>query len=290
MKLIVATWATAAKYLGEAWQCGSSEDAVEQVIRAVEDDPEERSVGYNGSLTSEGHAELDAAFMEGKDRRIGAVAVLEGFRHPVSAARAVMERSPHNLLVGPGAIRFAKAQGMERCDMASPQALEEYERFRAQGHRPDGHDTIGAIAWMNGHFACAMSTSGLRFRAPGRVSDSALPGCGFVCDDRIGAAVSTGVGEDIMRSLLAAKVFFYMEEGMAAPEAALRAVREAHARLRDAGRFSVLAVDRAGKWGAASNHDLFCASVSDGERPPRVERIPYCYGNEEARIPMARGE
>ena len=201
-----------------------------------------------------------------------------------------MERSRHNLLTGAGAALFAERLGLERRDMATPEALAEYRRCLEERRAPDGHDTVGVIALYGGHFACAMSTSGLRFRAPGRVSDSALPGCGFFCDDRVGAAVATGVGEDIMRGALAARAFFYMEAGESAPQAALRAVRETHERIPGLGRVSVLAVDCRGRWGGASNHELFRVSLREENAPTRVEKIAYCFAGREAERPMAEGE
>lgn len=288
MAVIAATWREASKFLEEgrrALLAGlSPEDAAEKVVCMVEDDPEERSVGYNGFLTREERDELDAAFMEGRERRIGAVAGLSGFRNPVKAARLVMEKTPHNLIVGAGACAFAAEMGLERRDMATELAKEEIRRRRDEGIKKPGHDTVGVIAYDGVHFALAMSTCGFMYRMPGRVSDTAVPACGYFCDDNVGAVVCTGVGEDIMRGALASKTFFYMEAGLGAREAAVRAVREAHARVKDLGRVAVLAIDRTGTIGASANHTEFCVSRADTDNATRVENISYCFEGEDVPV------
>lgn len=280
MKLIVGTWTPVSRALPEAWETlnrtGSAEDAAELAVMRVEDDPLETNVGYGGSLTREGKPELDAAFMEGAQRRIGAVAGIGNFRYPVKIARMVMEKTPHNLLVGAGANQFARDMGCEQRDMAAPEAIQAYETYLREKKMPDCHDTVGVIALCEGHFVCAMSTSGFAFRMPGRVSDSALPADGYFCDDGVGAAVATGVGEDIMRGALSSRAVFYMEQGEPADKAALRAVSDVHSRIRGLGRVAMVAVDAKGRWGGAANHDLFSVSVAD-DSGVRVVKIPYCF-------------
>lgn len=291
MKLIAATWREASKFMEEGRELllagNSPEDAIEHVICRVEDDPEERSVGYNGFLTKEGKDELDASFMEGRGMRIGAVAGLSGFRNPIKAARLVMERTPHNLIVGAGANAFAAEMGLERRNNATEGALSEIRARREQGIRKPGHDTVGVIALADGHFACGLSTCGFMYRMPGRVSDSALPACGYFCDDSVGAVVCTGAGEDIMRGSLASRTFFYLEQGLAAPEAALRAVREVHSHVKGLHRIAALAVDREGRIGGAANHSEFCVSHADAQHRTAVDDITYCFAGTDKGIPEA---
>lgn len=280
MHVIAATWQPAAKYIGQAWkmveQGKSIEDALEWAVGCVEDDEEENSVGYGGGLNRNGVNELDASFMEGRERRIGAVAGLVGYRHPVSVARLVMEKTPHNLINGSGAAEFARSMGCEERDMASPHAKEEYLARHLHGVTREGHDTVGMIGLHDGHMCIAMSTSGFLYRMPGRTSDTFVPGCGYFCDDRVGAVVCTGVGEDIMRGALAAKAFFYMEQGESGPVAALRAIQDAHSRIR-MGRVALVAMDKNGSFGGAANHEIFWMSYTDENGVAHKENVPYCF-------------
>ena len=285
---IAATWKEAFKFLAEGQKLlengACSEDAVEHVISRIEDDPEERTVGYNGYLTREGRSELDAAFMEGRARRIGAVAGLSGFRNPIRAARMVMEKTPHNLIVGDGACRFAEEMGLEKRDMITPESLRELADRKENGVKKPGHDTVGVIALRDGHFACGLSTCGFLYRMPGRVSDSAIPACGYFCDDSVGAAVCTGVGEDIMRGALASKAFFYMEAGEDAETAARRAVGDAHLRVKDLGRVAVLCIDKNGNIGGSANHNDFVISKIGPDGNAFVDPVAYCFKGQDVPV------
>lgn len=277
---IAATWSESAKFMGEAWKMvkngQSIEDAIEWAVCQVEDDPDEHTVGYGGGLNKNGVNELDAAFMEGRERKIGAVAGLVGFKNPVKVARLVMEKTPHNLINGAGAAEFARSMGCEERNMNSPEAIIEWENRDKKGITRDQHDTVGMIGIQDGHLALAMSTSGFLYRLPGRTSDTAVPGCGYFCDDNIGAVVCTGVGEDIMRGALAAKAFFYMEQGESAPIAALRAVQDVHSRIK-IGRVALLAMDKTGCFGGAANHEIYCVSYTDDEGGVHTDKVPYCF-------------
>ncbi len=226
---------------------GTALDAVEAGARVPEADPENHSVGYGGYPDRDGHVTLDAIIMD-EDGRVGAVAALEDVVHAISVARLVMEKTPHTMLVGEGARRFALDQGMGRTNLLTPAAEKAWhEWLKTARYKPVAnienqlpgppgsalnHDTIGIIArGADGHVAAACTTSGMAFKMRGRVGDSPQAGCGLFVERGVGAAVSTGVGEEVIRIAGTARVVASMRAGMA-PEAACREACEHIARLR----------------------------------------------------------
>ncbi len=211
----VATWDHGRMAVEKAWQVlhqgGDVLDAVEAGVRVVEADPTVRTVGLGGYPDATGRVTLDASIMEGSGR-CGAVAFLEGFMHPVSVARRVMEKSPHVFLVGEGAAAFARAEGFDEVDLLTPEARQDWERWKAQQrasvpppnientNRISGHDTVALLMVdATGHLAGACSTSGAAFKWRGRVGDSPIIGAGLFVDDEVGAACATGWGEGVIR-------------------------------------------------------------------------------------------
>lgn len=234
-------------------------DVVEAVVRALEDDPT-FNAGRGAHLNRDGRVELDASIMEGTTLRAGAVAAVEGLRHPVSVARLVLARSPHVLLAGTGARRFARAMGAELCPtpaLVVGRELERYRRIR-KGDRTlvtrefhDPHGTVGAVALdARGRCAAATSTGGTQDKAAGRVGDTPIPGAGTWADDRLGAASSTGWGESILRTVLAKTAVDTLARRRAPSSASALAVRTLD-RVR--GRGGVILIDRLGRAGAAFN-------------------------------------
>ncbi|MDQ1444468.1 MAG: hypothetical protein QOI20_932 [Acidimicrobiaceae bacterium] len=211
---------------------GSALDAAEAVVRVVEDNPEDHTVGYGGYPNIVGQVELDAAVMIGATRQAGAVAGLRGVRHPVSVARLVLERLPHVLLVGEGAMRFAAECGAETRDMLTPEADAVYRKGL---HRLPDFDPAGPLAEAvselvvdpdhvtgtvnviardgQGRLVTVTSTSGWAWKYPGRAGDTGLIGAGNYCDDRYGAAACTGWGELAIRGALAHSVVQAMKYG-----------------------------------------------------------------------------
>jgi len=191
---------------------GSALDAVEAAARLLEEDPM-FNAGRGSVLTAEGAIELDAAIMDGRERRAGAVAGLRTTRAPVSAARAVMEHSPHVLLTNAGAEEFAVAQGLEQIDndwFVVPFRKAQLAKVMAEGGGFDSdikYGTIGAVAVDSaGHVAAATSTGGLTAKRWGRIGDSPLIGAGTYADDRAAAVSATGLGETFMRAVAAHEV------------------------------------------------------------------------------------
>jgi beta-aspartyl-peptidase (threonine type) len=257
----------------EALRRGASAlDVVELAVRLLERDPA-FNAGRGSHLNSAGSLEMDASIMEGTGRGAGAVAAIGGVRHPVSVARRVMEDSPHVLLVGAGAKRFARRVGAEMCTTRSllvGRELQRFLRIRA-GERhlvktefsPDAkpHGTVGAVACdRKGRVAAATSTGGTQDKAPGRVGDSAIVGSGTYADDRHGAASSTGWGEPILRAVLAKTAVDALASGRG-PDAASRVALRELARLSGFG--GVILVDRSGRAAATFNTPRMARALAD---------------------------
>ncbi len=256
---------------------GSALDAVEKAVRAMEDDPT-FNAGIGSVLNRAGHVELDALIMDGRTLSLGAVAAVQDIPNPICLARALMEKTDHNFLVGLGARRFAMQNGLPMCvgsDLIVPreverlqhlQQLADYslEREFRPGKSPHPADTVGAVAIdADGHVAAATSTGGAAFKLPGRVGDSPLVGSGAYADDESGAASSTGHGESIMRVLLAKTATDAIRGGMTASEAAQFAVDLMYRRVGGYG--GIIVVDRNGRIGSAHNTSSMPVAWADAD-------------------------
>ena len=264
---------------------GSALDAVEAALRACEDNLADHYVGTGGLPNAQGVVELDASLMVGSTRGFGAVGALQGYPHPVSVARAVLERLPqHCLLVGEGAALFASEHGFETADLLTEESRRlfrealapstesvEGERTASQAgdeayrlaaidlvDRFAPHDgpwgTINVIALdSHGEMVVGVSTSGYPWKFPGRIGDSALPGAGNWCDLRGGGAACTGRGELSMRSGTARTVVDALTRGEDVEKACLAALADA-ADLPDPFRaeLRVLALTPDGRHGGAA--------------------------------------
>jgi beta-aspartyl-peptidase (threonine type) len=244
----------------------AGESALEAVVAAVcllEDNPL-FNAGTGAALNSEGEAELDAGVMVGEGLRSGNVAALRRVRNPVLVARRVMESTPHVLLAGDGALRFARGQGFEDYDPVTPERRADRQRQLATRER-DGlppaatapevesfsRGTVGAVALdTRGVFAAATSTGGLTLKLPGRVGDSPVPGAGN-CAGAYGAASATGQGELMLRFGTTRAVC----EMLAGGHQAQAAVATVLARMGSLfkGAVGLIAVDRLGRVGIAHN-------------------------------------
>jgi len=271
---------------------GSALDMVEAGGRVVEAGGGNGSVGLGGMPDRDGRVTLDACVMD-QDGGIGAVAALEDVVHAVSVARAVMEKTPHWMLVGAGAREFAVAQGFPTQNLLTPAAeaawrkwLEtseyaprpnsENEGWASMPGGPNNHDTIGLLA-IDGQnrMAGACTTSGMAFKMRGRVGDSPIVGAGLYVDAEVGGATATGVGEDVVRVAGSHAVVDAMRHGMA-PTDACRWVIERLARLRGAKvaghQVALLALDKAGRPGAFALQPGFTYAVTDAAGETRMER------------------
>ncbi len=201
---------------------GSSLDAVEEAVVIMEDD-ETFDAGRGSFLNRDGRVQLDALIMDGATLRAGGVGCVEHLRNPVRAARKILSESPHVYFVGDGAEKFAAEHGVPLCrneDLIIPREVERLRTYQAMqsNSKPDGndlfapadhdptisHDTVGAVALdRDGNIAAATSTGGTLNKAPGRLGDSSLIGCGCYADNESAAASTTGWGEPIMKLVLA---------------------------------------------------------------------------------------
>ena len=214
---------------------GSALDAVEASVRALEDDPC-FNAGRGSVLTSEGVVELDAAIMDGRDRRAGAVAGLMTTRAPISLARRLMEQGPHVFLSGTGADQFARESGLEQVDngwfVTGERRRQLDELLAGGGFDADvKYGTVGAVACdSSGHVAAATSTGGLTAKRWGRIGDSPLIGAGTYADDGSAAVSATGSGEYFIRAVaahqLADRVRLAGESLQAALDGVLADIRE----------------------------------------------------------------
>jgi beta-aspartyl-peptidase (threonine type) len=217
---------------------GTSLDAVEAAIRVLEDDPL-FNAGRGAVFTHEGRNELDASIMEGKDKRAGAVAGVSTIKNPISAARAVMEKSPHVLLAGRGAELFATRQGLEIVDPSYfwtlqrwnelKEALQKEEQERRKGrqgsalpHARPHYGTVGAVALDRaGNLAAGTSTGGMTNKRPGRIGDSPIIGAGTYADNEACGVSATGHGEFFIRYAVAHDIVALMKyKGMSVEKAA----------------------------------------------------------------------
>ncbi len=269
--LIVSTWPFGKASNDAAWKIlqngGSLLDAVEQGIWVTELDANNKSVGLGGTPNAAGVSQLDACIMLGPGHKAGSVAGLEGIKHPISAARRVMEKTKHVMLVGEGARMFALEQGLESIETDSAAKYEAWKKKRAaeKAANPTGHDTLALlILGADGHIAGGCSTSGLGGKLPGRVGDSPIIGSGLYVDDEVGAAGATGLGENIMRYCGSFMVVENMRHGMPPTEACLETVRRIVKLEASAKDLSIcfVALDKHGRYGAAGSSPGFEYSVA----------------------------
>ena len=242
---------------------GSALDAVEEAVRALEDD-ETFDAGRGSFLNRDGKVQLDALIMDGASLRAGGVGCVERIKNPVSAARRILEDSPHVYFVGEGAERFAEEHGIHLCDNSELVIPREVERWKNAAEQryltspsefcspTSSHDTVGAVALdAQGNLAGATSTGGTLNKAPGRVGDSSLIGCGCYADNDTAAASTTGWGEPMMKLVLAKAATDRVGAGEDPVHAAQESIRYLHRRLN--GHSGIILLDRKGRIGIAHN-------------------------------------
>ena len=232
--LIISTWKFGKQANDKALETmlngGSTLDGVEQGIQVVEDSGNS-SVGLSGTPNAAGFAQLDACIMHGPGHQAGGVAAIEGFAHPISIARRVMEKSPHVMLAGDGARWFALEEGFKSVDVSDrPEKVKAWRRRNRKSPRnqppaggPDNHDTITVLVLgEDGTISGGCSTSGLGGKLPGRVGDSPIIGSGLYVDNEVGAAGATGIGENVMRYCASFLIVEFMRRGCIQPTPAKR--------------------------------------------------------------------
>lgn len=265
MPVMVSTWKHGMEANKAGWEIlkngGSSLDAVEAGARVTESDLSNRSVGIGGMPDREGHVTLDACIMDWESR-CGAVAYLEGIAHPVSVARHIMENTPHVMLVGSGAKKYALKNKFETIKTPLPAVKKEWKQWKKDQNKVEhpevnheNHDTIGLLAMdTNGRISGACTTSGWAYKLPGRVGDSPLIGAGLFIDQEVGGAVATGLGESIIRIAGSHTVVELMRQGRTPQEACRETVERLIRKHKDLTglQCGFIAMDTRGRVGAYS--------------------------------------
>jgi N4-(beta-N-acetylglucosaminyl)-L-asparaginase len=288
-------------------------DAVIAGVNIVEDDPKDSSVGYGGLPNEEGVVELDASVMHGPTGRGGAVAALRNIKNPSLVARRVMERTDHVLLVGRGALRFARAHGFKEQNLLTEESREAWLKWKENLSKIDDwlppHDIdtkdIGEAfrTWLRtwgtincnavdirGNISGCTTTSGLAFKIPGRVGDSPILGAGLYVDNEVGAAGSTGRGEANLLACSSVMIVEYMRQGKSPEQACImaceRIVRQTKMKRllddKDRPKFNVnfYAINKRGEYGGAAIWSGTKFAVNTGEAESRLMDCAYLYKRE----------
>lgn len=302
--IVISTWDFGQAANAEAWKVlaaqGRALDAVEAGVKVPEADPNNQSVGYGGLPDRDGRVTLDACIMD-EAGNCGSVMCLEHIMHPISVARLVMEKTPHVILAGEGALQFALAQGFKKENLLTPasekawkewlktskyepKANIENELFKKQDDTPmpggpENHDTIGMLALDSArNLSGACTTSGMAYKLRGRVGDSPVIGAGLYVDNEVGAATSTGVGEEVIRCVGSHLTVELMRQGRTPFEACKAAVERIARRNPEKMKkiqVGFLALNKHGEYGAFALQKGFSYSVRDGRTDKVFESAYY---------------
>lgn len=268
LPVVISTWPHGMDANAESMRIlksgGSIIDAVEKGVMIPEADPTNHSVGLGGFPDRDGFVTLDASIM-GPDGNAGAVCFLEDIIHPISVARIVMDKTPHVMLSGNGALQFAMENGFKRENLLTPEMKKEWKKWaKDKNYDPKinwekepnkYHDTIGLLAIdENGEIAGACTTSGMAGKIRGRVGDSPIIGAGLFVDNEIGAATATGMGELVMKTLGSFLVVEFMRNGMSPQQACEKAVLRIVEKIKGYEKFQIgfIALNKQGETGAYS--------------------------------------
>lgn len=271
--VVLSTWNFGQKANAAAWEIlisgGKSIDAVEAGVKIPEGDPEISSVGYGGRPDRDGFVTLDSCIMDEKGN-CGAVSFLQHIKHPVSVARLIMEKTPHIMLSGDGALQFALQNGFKKENLLTEEAENDWKQWlKSSDYKPviniENHDTIGMLAMdENGNLSGACTTSGLAYKMHGRVGDSPIIGAGLFVDNEIGAATATGLGEEVMRICGSHLIVELMRQGYtpidACKEAVNRIIKKSPADVKNI-QVGFLALNKQGEFGSFSIHKGFQYAV-----------------------------
>lgn len=293
--IVISTWDFGVAANAEAWKTlnnkGKALDAVESGVKVAEADVKNQSVGYGGLPDRDGIVTLDASIMDHLGN-CGAVLALEQIKHPISVARLVMEKTPHVMLAGDGALQFALEQGFKKENLLTEKSKKDWLEWlktakynpvsnienklydKAAPERLPGnqfnHDTIGMLALdAQGNLAGACTTSGMAYKLHGRVGDSPIIGAGLYIDNEVGGATSTGVGEEVVRNVGSFLVVELMRQGYppeeACKEAVMRIIKKKTNSTKDL-QVGFLALSKNGEYGAYAIQKGFTFAVCDSQK------------------------
>lgn len=287
--IVISTWDFGQAANLEAWKTlknnGRAVDAVEAGVKIPEADPTNQSVGYGGLPDRDGRVTLDACIMDDQ-YNCGSVMCLEHIVHAISVARLVMDKTPHVMLTGDGALQFALANGFEKQNLLTPQSEKDWKEWlktskydpqmnienklfdREKDPIPGGpsnHDTIGMVALdSKGNIGGACTTSGLAYKMHGRVGDSPIIGAGLYVDNEVGGATSSGVGEEVIRIVGSHLIVELMRNGHSPAKACREAVNRIIRRSPEKSKkiqVGFLAINKSGEYGAYALQKGFTYSV-----------------------------
>jgi N4-(beta-N-acetylglucosaminyl)-L-asparaginase len=285
LPIVLSTWDFGIAANQEAWKTlskgGRALDAVEAGVKIPEADLNNHTVGRSGYPDRDGHVTLDACIMDEKGN-CGAVAAMEYIAHPISIARLVMEKTPHVFLVGEGATQFAVEQGFKREKLLNSESEKAWKEWLKKAeYKPImnienskgipgnqyNHDTIGMLAIdASGNISGACTTSGMAFKMHGRVGDSPIIGAGLFVDNEVGGAVSTGVGEEVIRNVGSFLVVELMRQGYSPEAACKEAVQRIIKKKPETAKqiqVGFLAINKKGEYGAYAIQKGFSFAVCD---------------------------
>ena len=278
--IVISTWDFGIAANKAAWKVlskgGRALDAVEIGVQVPEADPNNHSVGYGGFPDRDGKVTLDACIMDDLGN-CGSVAALEYIKHPIAVARMVMEKTPHVMLVGDGALQFALENGFKKENLLIKESERAWKEWlKTAKYAPVinienmpgnqyNHDTIGMLAIdAKGNISGACTTSGMAFKLHGRVGDSPIIGAGLYIDNEIGGATSTGVGEEVIRNVGSFLVVELMRQGYspedACKEAVMRIIKKKPEVAKEI-QLGFLALNKKGEYGAYAIQKGFSYAV-----------------------------
>ena len=273
--IVLSTWNFGLAANEAAWKIlskdGRALDAVEAGAKVPEADPKETSVGYGGLPDRDGKVTLDACIMD-EMGNCGSVAYLQHIVHPISVARLVMEKTPHVMLAGDGALRFALANGFKKTKLLTKDSEKAWKEWLKKAeYKPvvniENHDTIGIVALdSSGNLSGACTTSGMAYKMHGRIGDSPIIGAGLFVDNEVGAAAATGVGEEVIRIVGCHLVVELMRQGNTPEQACRQAVERILKKNPSKARgiqVGFLALNKNGEYGAWCLQKGFSYAVHD---------------------------
>jgi N4-(beta-N-acetylglucosaminyl)-L-asparaginase len=284
--VVVSTWNHGLPANEAAWKVlqggGRALDAVEAGVRVPEADPLVTTVGYGGFPDREGKVTLDACIMD-EEGNCGSVAFLQHIKHPISVARQVMEKTPHIMLVGDGALQFALANGFKKEKLLTPAAEKAWKQWlKTSLYKPlinvENHDTISMLALdQKGNLSGACTTSGAAWKMHGRVGDSPIIGAGLYVDNEIGGACATGLGEAVIKMVGSHLVVELMRQGRTPQEACEAAVDRIVKKQKNYKDLQVgfLALNKAGEAGAYAIHPGFNYAVHNGRQNTLIDASSF---------------
>jgi isoaspartyl peptidase/L-asparaginase-like protein (Ntn-hydrolase superfamily) len=260
---------------------GKAIDAVEAGVRIAEADPKCMSVGLGGLPDREGKVTLDACIMD-ETGNCGSVSFLEHIKHPISVARKVMDETPHVMLSGQGALKFALKQGFTKENLLTKKAEKRWrEWLKESEYKPiintENHDTIGLLALdKKGDISGACTTSGLSWKMHGRVGDSPIIGAGMYVDNEVGGCCATGVGEAILKTLGSFLIVELMRQGASPQEACEEGIARIvkNQSYKDM-QIGYLAINKKGEHGAYAVQPWFNYALHQGGKNQMIDSLSF---------------